>query len=414
MKKSTAVVPTKKIQPSSFDLFSNIGEDVISMIVKHLVAEPKHLLYLSYMNKYLFKMIHSDQTLWLQVLTVRENERFHRAPFMTAPNTWSRTMTEQIFSHLPTDLRLSPVTNFRVLPTSRFFVMDSTKLSWPPRPLKEEEKPLLAKHAQKIAYMDHGLCCSMCGHRYKHFPVWELNKRLCDMCLRDNILNSNDLYLVYGVDFWQLFKTEPESFRNISAFLVEPHSSTTRYIFSTFTWTHLQNQRFQKPHTVIPTPSVFFWRPHFEKVFDLQQLKQENEMKEQHAQRLCAHVRALYVRLLLYCRGIPWNSMRKLLMDASKKKLITPSRSELYFGIQRVLSGKPHGLYLSTNTLQIFLDRFMSRRTIVHDHNKRKILELLRNVEAGRVFNYVKITVPGVRHANYNLTTSFRKMMEGN
>jgi hypothetical protein len=406
----TRVLPKQRV-----DYLCTLSEDILLNVCKFLVSEPKILYWLAQMNSFLKSIIHPNTDLWMDVLHCRENKRFVNLLGVTS-QTRTRYFAEQFFKNIPVDLHMSPVLNFRPMATGHFVIpVSSTNqmCAWPPRVILEEEKMALVEHSRKIALLDGMCCCGICGHKYKHFAVWELNTRLCDMCFRDNLISSNDLFLHYGVDFWALFKQDKSLFESIFCFTMDVHANNPRAIVTRYSWAHLQNPVFQRPHMTIPTPNVFFWMPHMKQKFDLMQMKETKLTQMKCACLLSAKVRALYIRQVIIFRGIPWTMARKLLGDVSRKGT-TLSRDTMYSGIRMILLGTSdnHPAMDPRHGLKTFLDRFLHRRSITMDHNQRKILEILRNYESLRTFYLEKYTIPNARNGNYALMNAFKKLAD--
>ena len=177
-----------------------------------------------------------------------------------------------------------------------------------------------------------------------------------------------------------------------------------RFVMQRYAWGHLQSHAFRKPHMLVESPTVFFWAPHLAQHFDLGELRKAALVRAGCAETLTARVRALYVRLVICFRGTPGKMVHRLVEELRHKKVENlPSRNDVWVGVRRKLLGRElPNIYPNSRLLQQVFERFASRRSVVADSNQRKILELLRNAEAGRAFCLEKLSVsrlPGWRCA---------------
>ena len=228
--------------------------DILQETLLCLLDRPSHLLLLSQTCKHLFQTIQRDDELWFKV--------YQRQQTLRIDSWWNtgQTLTLQYFASLATnDLLMSPVPNFQVVNSSlisSFAFRNQPKPSWPPRPVTDSEKQTVAEICRRSTFLLHGSACMLCGHKHGLKPVWKLQGKLCDLCFRDNLISNTDLFLLYGVDFWSLFRTQ-ELLENVFFFRTDWPTShdSQRVALQRFAWTHMfQTQPFRKAQVCL----VFF------------------------------------------------------------------------------------------------------------------------------------------------------------
>jgi hypothetical protein len=262
---------------------------------------------------------------------------------------------------------------------------------------------MLAKHAQKLVFLKYGKFCGICGNRYNNAPIWKLNMRVCEQCMKERFISNTQLFLQYGIEYFKLFKENEKRFQDIFFFEVENGSYLgSRQLLQKYCYSHIQRVNFAKEHIEVPVPTVFFWLPDLERNFPLLEMQKENKEREKNAQVLCGYIRAFYVKMLICHRENPFTVVQRLRRDFQKKQGGYPTQLEIAEIIRKIIVGilvDDKGIYHALK--KQFFERFRHRRSIMCDHNPKKIILLLRNHESARTFSVRKWTVPGVRNTPY-------------
>ena len=138
--------------------------------------------------------------------------------------------------------------------------------------LDHEKRQALYVH-RKITVLRASTCCGMCGTtRYTTKPFWSLNMRVCSECLQANLVSHLVLYERYWQQLDRPVQRHPT--------FIDAVAGTTFY----FTETVTAHQRLEYSSDRIDFPGGrktlwFFWRPHLEKVVDMDLLAREAKAK---------------------------------------------------------------------------------------------------------------------------------------
>jgi hypothetical protein len=152
-----------------------------------------------------------------------------------------------------------------------------------------DERRKLAGHALREARLNFGARCGLCGDKSKHVPVWGLGIRVCSKCLKENLVSGAALFHECGFDFNQrATELSGKVFYFREAFRPKQLAALLSHNPVDFRQDGL---RFH----------VFFWRPHLERVVDLEALRRQHRdpARAEAARRLTGAVQALRVRLFL-------------------------------------------------------------------------------------------------------------------
>lgn len=385
----------KKRRRSSVGMFP---EEIYFEIFNHFIDCPEKLLMIAHTNKELFRLIMNHHELWFKILSLYENTRL-QVFFSSYPRP--RTFAVSFLPNIARDLNMNVIPDFRMAIHHHVpHVHGTVNPTWPPRPIEPSEQNELVKHCQKVMFLKYGKFCGVCGHKHKNTPVWKLGKRVCDMCLRDNLINNVQLFLKYGIDYIELFKRYSEQFKTVFAFEYDSYYSGSRYVNQHYSWSHLDSQTFKKNHIVCPTPSVFFWKSHLDRFVDFENEKKINVEKAKAAETLCAYVRSFYTKMLICHRGNPFSIIQKLRNEVRKKKLPYPSFSDITLIIRKIIIGRLLEESVLFRNLKAFFERFRHRRSIMCDHNPRKIMEIVRSHEAQRCTSIQTFMIKGKGNSN--------------
>lgn len=402
---------------NSLDLLY-FDEGVLVLILSHMASSPKHLYYLSILNKSVGDIIGDMHDLWFEAICKHESKRIRdwREAYIGVG-----CLYEQHFKGCPSNLCMSPAPDFRPYMSKLVSNHDIRNIRapyvWPRRDVTEDEKMALVKHMKKRVCVEHAVCCSGCGYKHGLSSFWKLGKKLCDMCFRDGVISNVELFTDYGVIFWDLFKSNPEYFQKIFCFSVDAGVSMSGFLAKKYGWIHTAERNFVKQHMVVPNPSVIFWKAHLDEKFDLARLRTENKQKALHVAVLTAHIRALRVRMLLAFRGPPLSVIGKIVRNMNRQTAVRGLKVDIMGVVGDILKRQ----YVKMNQcvqgkfLQGFFYRFHGgRASIVYDHNPRKLLEIIKKNECSRVFDLTPFYIPGL-HAvwvKHHVRDAFERMME--
>lgn len=157
-------------------------------------------------------------------------------------------------------------------------------------PFTPQEVSALAAHSLRVFRLRTAERCGLCGARNKHVQVWGLGMRACSQCLKDNLVSGAALFRDYGVDF---NKHEAQLAGKVFYFRQTGRASKNMAALLTHNPVDFKEEN--------EDALVFFWRPHLERVLDLQQKRRElrDPGRRRAAQKISACVRTLRVRVFL-------------------------------------------------------------------------------------------------------------------
>jgi len=261
-------------------------------------------------------------------------------------------------------------------------------------PFTPPEMEALSNFAKRRARINIADRCGYCGSRHKHAPVWGLGRRVCNACMKHNLVSSAALYFEYGFDYT----------RHVSLLAGRVYYFTTRdKKLIQYFLTHNPID-FRPEHR---SNLAFFWRPHLEKLVDLHDLKVKLRAKAEAAKSLQAFVRAFSVRVTLMQRGRCFTvaSSHQFFVEAQAKK-----KSEFYSvdplplqDVQLIRSQSTHwrchclvsqDQLRARAVLQRAFLAFRGRMTLPNVRNPACVIERLRQNEALREDTLSKWSAP--------------------
>jgi len=271
-----------------------VPADVITIIVQHLGHHQRSLLLFSMVCRASRDAVLGNHQLWFEIL--RRTEVHHFRHFRYA----------RLGPAVVRDIPMSPYPNFKPVEGNPRGSQLHTPVEWCRRtaewphkstpdktePFTPPELEALAKFAIRRARIQTAHRCGLCGSRYHHTPVWGLGRRVCTACLKHNLVSSAALFHDYGFDFTQ-------HMGQIAGRVFYFKLSDKRFI------------QFNLSHNPVDFRAenranlVFFWRPHLDRVFDLQDFRAERRARADAISRVQALARALCVRLTLMQAGRP-------------------------------------------------------------------------------------------------------------
>lgn len=365
---------------------TRLSEDVLQNVLVSLVGNGMAVLHLAQSSKALWKFIMQNDDLWFSILAAQQNERF--AAYFSARNS---LLYFQRFRSIPQGLYMSPAPDFYSSAIHFYYTSTYRRGPWPPRQLTADEKTTLAAHARRRVFVQYADRCGLCGTRTKHEPVWNLGKRLCQPCFRDNTICNNMLFLSYGVTFWDLMLLAPEAMEHVFFFKLATYSQNNRYVNCKYVWSHWQDLRFMRNQIKTKTPSVFFWRPHLEQHFNLSAIRKAKTEQTAAIAVVCAKIRALFIRLMLAHRG----SVRLVRRNITRKSAYL-TETRISDTLRCLLLGQPADNANLTHFKKL-TQRIRSRCVIVRDINPSKLLEIIRVHESSRMYDIEPFFIPALQ-----------------
>lgn len=364
----------------------DIPEEIWSYLAKLLAPSRGALLNLAMVCRTTRDMILRDNKLWVQILREDQTEFFRKltvSKLCGVPVVRGVIMSP--YPHSLGNLRFNSTPVFHIL-RAKNNLNDWPRLtrSDEVEPFDEGEMMLLADHSRRRVRLEHGTHCALCGCRFYHIAIWGLGFRACSGCLKDNLVSNVVLLKDFGVNFE---KRIGEIAGRVFYFM--PRSKQVS-VLSHFTQSPLDFQCNHKRHL------VFFWKPHLDKVFGLEELRREHIVRREAAPRIAAAARALCVRLA--CARPPRGS-------------IPFDQDHTFFTYKMLTMVENLVIFkLSVHNTRAFTDDDVQGRTLLQralvmykeqvrmvlPANKKapRALENLRFLEATRGSNLVKDIVP--------------------
>jgi hypothetical protein len=185
--------------------------------------------------------------------------------------------------------------NFQIRPPPVTLLLSLDK-----QPVPEHERRRIVAVYRKIVMLQCLPCCGMCGtRRHRTKPFWCLGMRICRQCVVTNMISSMALF----ERFWITFNTPVHGYRSF----VDAIQLSVFYFQTRLT----PNQRLEFSQDKIDFPGGmrtiwFFWRPHLDRVLNMERLEQEG--KEKHA---AASVVRGFARRCLILRAVTSTKDRK-------------------------------------------------------------------------------------------------------
>ena len=387
---------------------ADFSEELLHMVLAHLHRAPKQVCYLGQTCRFMHSFVSSSEDFWFESMRQQENERlrlFYR--IRPDPNqaghmivtTTQPGLPVYRYAHLPVDLNLGCYVDFNKRPSNHRYERNFTEMPrWPPREITASEKSLLSRFYRRHVTIDSGLRCGLCGSKHKLTPVWNLGCKVCRLCLRDNLIGSQDLFFEYGVDFWKLFRANSAAFQQMFVVVSNPPNvqATRKFVFQ-----HLRAGRFRKRQAEgREDDNVYFWKPHLERFFQISAGVELRLSQQRAAETLTGYIRGFFVRYMLACRSHP---KKRQLEFFGVRQEMAPCK-DAYLAMLRFsliqqkanLSLLPQVPVKLHRRVVSVISRVAARHNLVYDWNKRKLLELLVSHESDRVYEENKFYTPNL------------------
>lgn len=147
------------------------------------------------------------------------------------------------------------------------------------------DRDLAWKVWHRIALLGAVPCCGMCGTtRHQTKAYWTLGMRVCRQCMQANLISCRVLYERYWITFSRVVQDG-------QTFVDRIHLNA--FYFRTRT---TPNQRLEYSTDKLDFPGGtrnvwFFWKPHLNKILDMDRLEREGQAKHEAAKVLRAFAR---------------------------------------------------------------------------------------------------------------------------
>jgi hypothetical protein len=377
-----------------------IPDEILHMLAQRISKSQRALIVFSMVCRGARDAVLGNHEMWFEILRRTETQHFNGFRF------------SRIGPAVVRNIPMAPYPNFKFVegnprgsPLYAPMSWLRNQSEWPHVSSPEQTEPFtalemetFAEFAQRRARICHSKRCGFCGCRFGHMPVWGLGRRACNTCLKHNLISSAALIHEYGFDFTR-------------------HMSTLAgrvYFFSTRDKRLIQQSLSHNPldfRTENRFNLTFFWRPHLERVVDLQESRLQLRAKTEAARVAQAAVRALVVRITLMQRGknCTSSSSHKFFLYAPGAS--APRRGSPFYSdspvspedAQFVREHSPHlrSCYLigenqlrARAILQRAFLAFRGRVTLPNVQNQAGVLDRLRMNEALREELVGKVAVP--------------------
>lgn len=402
-----AVLAQKKARSAARS--AHVPKEVFAILARRLVDSPRALLRLSMVCRDARDVVLGESVdVWYEVC--RRSQDLH---FKCVLNLRNNSHGPAIVRGIP----MRPYPNFKAVegyhmntlhtPTS-WFLMRS---SWPSvggvvteaTPFNARELETFAQHAIRTTRVQTSPCCGVCRGKYRLQPVWGLGMKVCNSCLKDNLVSGAALFHEYGLNFNTLAaKLAGWVYCFHVPFKQKLVGQSLTYNPVDFDLANSQSL-------------VFFWRPHLAAVVDLEAARSSFRDPERAgaARKLTSSVRALFTRVHLLQPGkYSWLNSHSFYLKApacppKKRQDARHNVRELTEAERRLLlSGSLHGVLRRPSSdsdaraRKILQERFLGYRgwcTLPRLRNAALALERLRGYEAVRGEHLVRRRPPTVQ-----------------
>ena len=276
---------------------SHVPKEVFTIIVRTLQDCPSTLLRLSMVCRDARDLVlrESDE-LWYEIL--RKSQVSYFSSFM------SMYRAPSVVRGIP----MRPPPNFKDV---EGYAMGTTMIhpvtwqirraTWPhvggvvthENPFTPAELRIFARYSIRTTGIQASHCCGVCRSTVKLQPVWGLGMKVCNACLKDNLISGAALFYEYDLSFSALAdKLAGRVFCFHSTFKHGAMRQFVSYNPLDFDMANAQSM-------------VFFWRPHLRRVVDLDAARRKLRDPERSdaAKKLTSSVRALFTRIHLSTSG---------------------------------------------------------------------------------------------------------------
>ncbi len=277
---------------------SSIPKEVFKMLVENLGMNQASLMRFSAVCVDARDAVLRNHKLWYEICRRQQTSHFSRL------NTYNR-FGPAVVRNIP----MAPYPNFKCIDSGMFdterppYVWNLKRSEWPhlrnsreTGEFTQEEIGKFAAFQIQHARLTYGGCCGMCGNRHRHLPVWGLKTRVCSGCLKKNLISSVSLMHEYDFDFSKHTRQ------------IQGKVYFFRYDFSArFAALNLTDNPLDFTQ-ILPKGIVFFWRPHLERLFDLEAGRAALKCPQRRAAavKLTGALRGLCVRLMIGQKGKPF------------------------------------------------------------------------------------------------------------
>jgi hypothetical protein len=263
--------------------------EIFRQIAENLQRHPGALLRLAVVCRSARDAVFKQSdAMWYNILEARERNFFRKLP-------------KHRYDYGPAVIRQLPMgmyPNFKTIEGGKD-VTGNPPLSWYMKksewpaflsnvPFTAEETKALAQHSIAVARIESATHCGLCGAKHKLLQVWGLGMRVCSACMKDNLISGAALYHDYGINFHHH---------------AERLQGTVYYFRCNLRVKELIKSLTRNPvdFSLENCSAVFFWKPHLQKVVDLDAARANIKCPARiaAAQKVSAAFRALYVRLFL-------------------------------------------------------------------------------------------------------------------
>ena len=278
--------------------------DVMKIIVGFL--DEKTLFHLAHVSKDCNLAVAKATERWFALLAERETKMLRDAPAFHLRPMSSLILAEGIrltpapdhFDQQTSILLRGGVAQDREASSARTrMVPRSVSVGWgnAARVWTDEEKVDLACYYKRFVAQQYGSTCFLCGCSSYTKAVKTLQRRVCSLCLRTNLISNVVLELDYGVFITDVIRDWQQK---VWFFSVESKRSRVRdYTKDSRDLKYLRRVQF------------LFWRPHVELLVDLESKKSVKMEKEASARKLAWYM--LGVRASGLYKKVHHNPVRK-------------------------------------------------------------------------------------------------------
>jgi hypothetical protein len=151
-------------------------------------------------------------------------------------------------------------------------------------PDREQE---FCRYVRKAVALKFGKHCSLCGARRSHYPYWGLGMRVCNLCLAKNSLSSARIFQDYGLHYMDLIRAH---YQDVYYYEIQHNDADMRVSF-----TNITIPKEGLTYKDMKSLHCMMWKPHLEKVVDLDQIRTGHIQRKQSAQFICALLRRRWV-----------------------------------------------------------------------------------------------------------------------
>lgn len=404
-------------------VFSDV--DIFPVILKYIESSPFHLLLIARILKsYTQSILHEKDSVWVSYLTNIENEHRSRnkdryrvrawVPFVRLLDKAQTPSGISILNHPLNALQLTCIEDSRIFDVRGELLRERFFEVVPRQDSACAYLPGLVSLAQEYCWLNNTSRCGICKCKHHHHVVWKLHKRVCLLCMRDNLISNSELFLNYGVNFHDLYDELYNG--NIYAF------ETSKAVSHVFRMIHqrymlkvkIEHMRFWKPQYLTPREHVFLWKPHVQKFVDL---SVSARLMQEKIDAMAA-ISACVKRTNIFLIGVLRNSVSRGLHEFQRKAAARCARPFSHNQIMRNIGLVMRGCKYEEPYHFNFIDRFYSRFTVpLSFHNVKyqyRLTYALTNHAHGKEKGSICADVPSLRTMkDAEKEQNLRRMLNG-